>query len=104
MNHFDIILKDLKSHFGVKILLSPDDISPLINKSRDAQQALRKRNSFPIPYTKLGMRITINIYDLAQYLSTNSSHSVQPEPNANSIPYLKPRKSRFSGFAKQLLE
>lgn len=79
---YEEVLADLKKDFGKKIDLSPADVAPYIDKSPDAQMALRKRKTFPIPYEKEGGRIVIKIYDLARHCSKEPSSppSISPSP------------------------
>lgn len=75
------VLTDLKTEFGKKIFLSPEDIAPLIDRTPAAQAAMRTRDNFPITYTKLGGAIVIKIYDLAKYIAEDTEE-VKPEPSA----------------------
>lgn len=108
MSDFEVIVKDLRRHFGNKVLLSLADIAPLIGKSPDAQYALIKRNSFPIPHTKLGRQFVISIYDLARYLAPAPKlvYSAAPKTKSTELPHLfpNPLKLRHPGFAKRLME
>lgn len=74
------VLADLKTEFGKKIFLSPEDIAPLIDRTPAAQAAMRTRENFPIAYTKLGGAIVIKIYDLAKYIAEDTEE-VKPEPS-----------------------
>lgn len=75
---YEEVLADLKAEFGKKIFLTPSDISIFISRSPAAQASLRSRKRFPIPYSKLGGKITIKIYDLARYIATDTSEPEQP--------------------------
>lgn len=77
---FDVVLKDLQSRFGPKVLLSPEDIAQIINTSVGQQANLRSENRFPIPYEKddLG-RVKISIYDLAKYIASHGKKEVKRE-------------------------
>lgn len=74
----DLVLADLRSRFGVKVLLSPSDIEDVIGVSVGQQANLRSQNKFPIPYDKSMGKVVISIYDLAQYLA-NVGKSVVKE-------------------------
>lgn len=94
---YEEVLADLKKDFGKKIDLSPADVAPYIDKSPDAQMALRKRKTFPIPYEKEGGRIVIKIYDLARYCSKEPS----PPPSQTTSPAVeKNRKIALPPLAK----
>lgn len=94
---YEEVLADLKKDFGKKIDLSPADVAPYIDKSPDAQMALRKRKTFPIPYEKEGGRIVIKIYDLARYCSKEPS---PPPSQATSPAVEKNRKIALPPLAK----
>ena len=94
---YEEVLADLKKDFGKKIDLSPADVAPYIDKSPDAQMALRKRKTFPIPYEKEGGRIVIKIYDLARYCSKEPS---SPSPLTASPAVEKRRKIALPPLAK----
>ena len=76
---FKDILADLKAQFGVRVLLSPEDIAEIINISVGQQANMRSDGKFPIPYEKVGGRIRISIYDLAEYLANCCSRKVKQE-------------------------
>lgn len=65
----DTVLADLKSRFGDKVLLSPEDIAPLIASSPAVQANMRSQGRFPIPVKKVGRKIGVSIYHLAEYLA-----------------------------------
>lgn len=93
-----IVLDDLKKRFGDKVLLTPSDIAPLIAMSENAQASLRCRGRFPIPVKKIGKRIGVTIYALAEYLATgdfqDSDETVEEIKEVISPPpKLKPRRS-----------
>lgn len=103
---YERILEDLKSHFGEKKLLSPKDIAPYISRSTHAQQALRKRNRFPIPTHKFGGKVVIKIYDLARYLSNDipieewiaAAESQKKVRTASDRFFTDTRNSRLAGL------
>ena len=76
---FDIILKDLRDRFGDKVLLSPEDLAPVINKSEGQQGNERSEGKFPIPHKVEGRRVKVSIYHLAQYLADIGSGEVRQE-------------------------
>ncbi len=104
--NYDEVLKDLKSEFGKKLLLTPKDIAPYISRTTYAQQALRKRNRFPILTHKFGGKVVIKIYDLARYLSNDipieewiAAAESQKKVRTASDPFLSDtRNSRFTAL------
>jgi hypothetical protein len=100
MSQYDEVLADLKTEFGKKILLSPSDIAPYINRSVDAQSALRNRKTFPIPYGKMGGKITIKIYDLARYIANDDVVAVATAMPTKSVVRLQqPKEKSHRGFS-----
>lgn len=75
----ETVLADLKSRFGEKVLLSPEDIAPIISSSPAVQANLRSQGRFPIPVKKIGRKIGITIYHLAEYLA-NGDVKVEVKP------------------------
>lgn len=75
----ETILADLKTRFGEKVLLSPEDIAPIISSSPAVQANLRSQGRFPIPVKKIGRKIGITIYHLAEYLA-NGDVKVEVKP------------------------
>ena len=65
-----IVLNDLKEKFGDQVLLSPSDIAPIIASSPKVQANLRSQGRFPIPVQKMGAKVGVSIYHLAEYLET----------------------------------
>jgi hypothetical protein len=61
----EIILADLRDRFGDKVLLSPEDLASVINKSVGQQANERSQGKFPIPHKVEGRRVKVTIYDLA---------------------------------------
>ncbi len=69
---FELIFNDIKERFPNKIILSPEDIAPLICINKQVQADMRHRGTFPIPIKKIGKKVGISIYDLAEYLSNDN--------------------------------
>lgn len=69
---YERVLADLKEQFRGRLLLSPEDIAPLISVSAKAQANQRSRGTFPIPLVPqppLSRKVRISIYALATYLA-----------------------------------
>jgi len=64
------ILEDLKGRFGEKVILTPEDIAPIIATSPAVQANLRSQGRFPIPVKKMGKKVGVTIYHLAEFLAT----------------------------------
>lgn len=75
----ETVLADLKSRFGEKVLLSPEDIAPIIARSPAVQANMRSQGRFPIPIKKMGSKVGITIYHLAEYLA-NGDVKVEVKP------------------------
>lgn len=111
---YERALADLKQKFGPKMVLTPEDIAPIIGASRQAQANLRSREAFPIKTKKLGGRVTISIYALARYISEEESRDIKgesPSPGAHNARQespdsgdSKPRRGRGRPRKKELKE
>lgn len=76
---YEMVLADLKQRFGDKVMLSPSDIAPVIASSPAVQANLRLQNRFPIPVRKVGKKVGVTIYHLAEYLSTGDVKVAPPK-------------------------
>lgn len=90
---YETILKDLKERFGDKVILTPADIAPVIASSPGVQANHRSRGGFPIPIRKIGTKVGVTIYHLAEYLATGEVVVQAPKPNTTSLKS-KPTPSR----------
>lgn len=99
----DIILSDLRSRFGDKVLLSPDDLVEVLGVSVGQQANQRSQGKFPIPHKVEGRRVKVSIYDLARYLSNIGSASVKSElitiPDSQHLP--RRSKKQLKGRLQQ---
>lgn len=71
---YQTVLDDLKARFGEKVLLTPQDIAPVISRSPEVQANMRYHQQFPIPVKKdpNGRRVFVSIYHLAEYIATGN--------------------------------
>ena len=69
----DEILRDLRQVYGPKVLLSPEDLALAIGRSPKAQANMRSRGAFPMPVKRLGGKVGVSVYDLADYLASDST-------------------------------
>lgn len=92
-----IVLNDLKEKFGNQVMLSPSDIAPIIASSPKVQANLRSQGRFPIPVQKMGAKVGISIYHLAEYLETGkvagSLGDAKDTKQIYRMPALRERKS-----------
>ena len=92
-----IVLSDLKEKFGDQVMLSPSDIAPIIASSPKVQANLRSQGRFPIPVQKMGAKVGVSIYHLAEYLETGkvagSIGDTKDIKKIYSLPALRQRKS-----------
>jgi hypothetical protein len=68
----DEILRDLRQAYGHKVLLSPEDLALAIGRSPKAQANMRSRGAFPMPIKRVGGRVGVSVYALADYLADDS--------------------------------
>lgn len=92
-----IVLSDLKEKFGDQVMLSPSDIAPIIASSPKVQANLRSQGRFPIPVQKMGAKVGVSIYHLAEYLETGkiagSIGDTKDVKKIYSLPALRQSKS-----------
>lgn len=69
----DEILRDLRQAYGPKVILSPADLALAIGRSPKAQANMRSRGAFPMPVKRVGGKIGVSVYDLADYLAGDST-------------------------------
>ena len=80
----DEILRDLRQAYGPKVILSPQDLALAIGRSPKAQANMRSRGAFPMPIKRVGGKVGVSVYDLADYLA---GHSASAHPSvATSAP------------------
>ncbi len=97
---FDLVLADLQGRFGSKILLEPADLADVIGISVGQQANLRSQGRFPIPTTKVGNKVKVSVYALAQWLASLAKQEVKTElaktPNLNRAEK-KARRGHLTG-------
>ncbi len=95
------IITDLREsfpHIQGKILLTPEDLSPIIHKSPAHQSKLRSEGRFHIPIQPRAKNeaVEVSIYDLADFLSQpNTYQKEHPLPVNDS-----PKRGRPTGTTK----
>lgn len=102
---FNAVLEDLKDRFGERVLLSPADIAPIIASSEKVQANLRSQGRFPIPVQKMGTKVGISIYHLAEYLANGTvPNSTEPPKDFQQVSKIPaPKKSKSSPRSKEWL-
>nr|WP_314541080.1 hypothetical protein [uncultured Massilia sp.] len=91
---YQTVLNDLIARFGDKVLLTPEDIAPIIARSPAVQANLRYQERFPIPVKKDGRRVYVSIYHLAEYIATgNVLLEKKPEP-VEPVIKVKPKTNK----------
>jgi hypothetical protein len=83
---YEEILTDLKKSFGPRVLLTPEDIAPLIVSSPAVQANMRASGTFPLPVRKIGRRVGVTIYHLAEYLANGAVVSEANKPSSSLLP------------------
>lgn len=98
-----IVLNDLKEKFGDQVLLSPSDIAPIIASSPKVQANLRSQGRFPIPVQKMGAKVGVSIYHLAEYLETGKVAGTSGDNEKIKKIYRLPalRQSKSSARSKE---
>lgn len=97
----DLILADLKSRFGAKVLLDPDDLVEVIGISTGQQANLRSQGRFPIATQKIGNRVKISIYELAKYLAGLATAHAKDELAKIPTPLPRAEKKARKGLLEK---
>lgn len=92
------ILADLQLRFPRKVWLSPKDLADIIDKSEQAQANLRHRGNFPLPIKKVGRKVGVSIYAVAEWLADEGSTSI--EAAANTAPQTRKAKNTVPDRSK----
>lgn len=100
---FDLILSDLRNQFGKQSILYAEDLADLLGKSKEAVLALHGRNSLPFPVKKVGGRIGVSIFDVADYLSESEKVQSKKGSSLIDIPPLPTPKNHRQSLGKLLL-
>ncbi len=79
----DEILRDLRQAYGPKVILSPQDLALAIGRSPKAQANMRSRGAFPMPIKRVGGKVGVSVYDLADYLAGDAA---SPSPHQAARP------------------
>lgn len=87
--HFERELADLKKQFGVKKIISPEELAPIIGKSIATLANMRSKGICPIPAKKIGRSVGFYIGDVASWLVTGGISI--PDPDSQSITYSPPK-------------
>lgn len=84
---YQTILNDLTARFGANVLLTPEQIAPIIASSPAVQANLRSQGRFPIPIRRVGSKVVVSIYHLAEFIANGDVvvDSFQPEPVKRTI-------------------
>lgn len=97
----DLILQDLKSRYGDRVLLTPEDLVGVLGVSVGQQANLRSRGKFPVSTTKVGNLVRVTIYDLAKYLSGECVSTVKMAPVEDTKPLSRGQKKARKGLLEK---
>lgn len=67
------------------MLLSPEEVAPIIAVNPAVQANLRSQGRFPIPIRKVGKKIGISIYHLAEFIANGSVSVTEIPATSTSI-------------------
>lgn len=97
------VLADLRTQFGKQSVLYAEDLADLLGKSKEAVLALHGRNSLPFPVKKIGGRIGVSIFDVADYLSDSEKVQTKKGSSLIDFPSLPVPKNHRQSLGKLLL-
>ena len=87
------ILADLREQFGRQNVLYADDLAELLGKSKQALANLIHRGGLPLTIKKVGGRLCVSIYDVAEWLA-NGGEAPKKAANAINLPAPLPTPAR----------
>lgn len=101
----ETVLKDLRGQFGKKSVLYADEIAELLGKSEQALANIKHRGGLPFPVKKIGGRLAVSLYDVADWLASEPSETASPEakPAPGSPSRVPPPARRRASLGKALL-
>lgn len=95
------IVADLRETFGKgRMVLFPEEIAQVIGLSPKAINNLRHRKKFPFTPKRIGNKIGVSIYELAEWLVSGSPELDHAEPGNAATPSTT-RKRKAPAPAKQ---
>ena len=101
-----LILADLREQFGAKkAVLYAEELAVALNRTPSAIYTLNSRNALPVPCLKVGGRLAVSIYDVANWLAGNApkvSSSKSRKQAEVSIPEPRRRKESLGKFLMQV--
>ena len=81
------IVADLRETFGKgRMVLFPEEVAQVIGLSPKAINNLRHRKKFPFTPKRIGNKIGISIYELAEWLASGSPELDHAEPDNATTP------------------
>lgn len=75
---YEKVLADLKSQFPGRFTLNIDEVAAALHKSKQALASMVHRGTFPLPVLKVGNRVAVSIYHMAEFLATGNVSPPQP--------------------------
>lgn len=77
---YQTVLNDLTARFGADVMLTPEQIAPIIASSPAVQANLRSQGRFPIPVRRIGNKVVVSIYHLAEFIANGDVVIEKPQP------------------------
>ncbi|NWG38716.1 MAG: helix-turn-helix domain-containing protein [Hydrogenophilaceae bacterium] len=95
------IVADLRETFGKgRMVLFPEEVAQVIGLSPKAINNLRHRKKFPFTPKRIGNKIGVSIYELAEWIASGSPELEHAEPD-NAATTGTTRKRKAPASAKQ---
>ena len=91
----DSILEDLRKTFGKQSILYAEDIAKLLGSDHRVVKSLEAKQAIPLPMKKVGNKVGVSIYAVADWLASSDKPSASPRKT--SVKHLKmPARARAS--------
>jgi len=86
----------LRSKSDGKEVMTPAQLSEVIQVSAKQQSVLRRDKAFPIPHRDIGRKVFYSIYHVAEFLLSGSVNEISktPEPAIKEIPTARARRRK----------
>ena len=101
-----LILADLRDQFGArKTVLYAEELAIALHRTTSAIYTLKSRGTLPVPCLKVGGRLAVSIYDVADWLAGNTPKTARSKPQKQaelSVPEPKRRADRMCDFLMQV--
>lgn len=100
-----LILADLREQFGArKAVLYAEELAIALHRTTSAIYTLNSRGTLPVPCIKVGGRLAVSIYDVADWLAGNTPKPARSKQRKQSEFSISPPKRRTESLGDALMQ